>query len=192
MSKMISSLAFLAGVAVGGGVAWYYAQEKYARIAEEEIDSVKATYHAAMGKNKATGFVDGADKAAETVNKKPDLVAYARKLQSEGYTDYASTVVGKKESESIGEAPYIITPAEFGENEDYTKVSLSYFADGVLADDNNEEVDDVEEIVGDALNHFGEHEDDAVFVRNDAKKCDYEILLDVRKYEDVLADMPPH
>lgn len=191
MNKTINTLAFLVGAAVGAAAAWYYAQEKYARIAEEEIASVKATYHAAMGKEVTTGFVDGIDKAAEAVNKKPDLVAYAKKLQDEGYTDYTSTVVGKEESVSIGEVPYVITPEEFGENEDYTKISLSYFADGVLADDNNEEVDDVEEIIGDALSHFGEYEEDAVFVRNDAKKCDYEILMDARKHEDVLADMPP-
>ncbi len=46
-------------------------------------------------------------------------------------------------------------------------------------------VDDIEETVGiDSLTHFGEYEDDSVFVRNDERKCDYEILLDHRDYED--------
>ena len=46
-------------------------------------------------------------------------------------------------------------------------------------------VDDIEETVGiDSLTHFGEYEDDSVFVRNDERKCDYEILLDDRDYED--------
>ena len=33
---------------------------------------------------------------------------------------------------------------------------------------------------------FGEYEDDAVFVRNDAHKTDYEILYDPRNYSDVM------
>ena len=75
-------------------------------------------------------------------------------------------------------------PDEFGEFEDYTKVSLTYFADGVLADECGEIVDDVEEIIGDGLDHFGEYEDDSVFVRSDAKRCDYEILKDLRDFSD--------
>ena len=54
-----------------------------------------------------------------------------------------------------------------------------------MADDNDELVDDVEETVGsDSLNHFGEYEYDLVFVRNDRLKCDYEILLSLRKYSE--------
>ena len=59
------------------------------------------------------------------------------------------------------------------------------------ADENDEVIEDVEDAVGiDSLNHFGEYEDDSVFVRNDARKCDYEILLDQRTYSEVVEDMP--
>ena len=89
------------------------------------------------------------------------------------------------------EKPYVISPEEFGEFEEYEKISLTYYADQVLTDENNEEVDDVEEIVGEeSLTHFGEYEDDSVFVRNDRLKCDYEILLDQRNYSDVTKTMP--
>ena len=61
----------------------------------------------------------------------------------------------------------------------------SYFDDQIIADENLDIVDDIEETVGiDSLTHFGECEDDSVFVRNDERKCDYEILLDHRDYED--------
>ena len=89
------------------------------------------------------------------------------------------------------ERPYVIKPEEFGEFEEYETISLTYYADQVLADDNNEPVEDVEETVGFAsLGHFGEYEDDSVFVRNDRLKCDYEILLDSRNYADVRKAMP--
>ena len=40
------------------------------------------------------------------------------------------------------------------------------------------------------MSHFGEYEDDSVFVRNDDRKCDYEILMDQRLYSDVIKGMP--
>lgn len=53
----------------------------------------------------------------------------------------------------------------------------------MLLDDNGEIVDELESTVGvDSLNHFGEFEEDSVYVRNDARKCDYEILADEAPY----------
>lgn len=87
--------------------------------------------------------------------------------------------------------PYVISPEEFGEFEDYERISLSYYADQVLADEDDEKVDDVDNVVGlESLTHFGEFEDDSVFVRNDRLKCDYEILLDQRTYSDVMKQRP--
>ena len=94
--------------------------------------------------------------------------------------DYSD--VGKEDKP----APYVISPDEFGGVEEYEKISLSYYADGILADDDDEVMENADEIVGlDSLTHFGEYEDDSVFVRNDVMKCDYEILLDHRNYKDV-------
>ena len=44
--------------------------------------------------------------------------------------------------------------------------------------------------IGDALDHFGEYEEDAVFARNDAKRCDYEILKDERTYAEFRKTLP--
>jgi hypothetical protein len=68
---------------------------------------------------------------------------------------------------------------------------LTYYSDGVLTDENDEVLEDVEDIIGiDSLNHFGEYEEDSVYVRNDEKLCDYEILLDNRNYSDVYNERP--
>ena len=81
---------------------------------------------------------------------------------------------------------YIIRPDEFGEYDDYDTISLTYYADHILTDEDDEIVEDIEDKIGfDALSHFGEYEEDSVFVRNDRIKCDYEILLDQRKYSEV-------
>ena len=65
-------------------------------------------------------------------------------------------------------------------------ISLRYYGDKVLTDEDDVIITNVDEIIGeDSLTHFGEYEDDSVFVRNDEMKADYEILLDLRKYYDI-------
>ena len=49
----------------------------------------------------------------------------------------------------------------------------------------------VDNVIGeDSLNHFGEYEEDSVFVRNDSMATDYEILRDLRAYSDVVGSTP--
>ncbi len=87
--------------------------------------------------------------------------------------------------------PYVIAPEEFGENEDYEKISLTYFSkDGIVTDENDEVVKDAGEVLGDDFaDHFGEYEDDSIHIRNDKTGCDYEVLYDDRSSEDVIG---PH
>ena len=69
---------------------------------------------------------------------------------------------------------------------DETKIALAIKKGFDSITDENDEPVSIENTVGnEALTTFGEYEDDAVHVRNDAKKCDYEVLLDNRKYEEV-------
>jgi hypothetical protein len=78
------------------------------------------------------------------------------------------------------ERPYVIKPEEFGENDDYNQVSLTYYiGNGVVTDENDEPLENVEDTIGsDYVQHFGEYEEDSVYVRNDRRRTDYEILLD--------------
>ena len=193
-SKGIAVLAFIVGAGMGSVCTWKLLKRKYELIAQEEIDSVKAAYATReIGKGFVEGFRDGLKVAEDRTQKDEDDVdfkKYASIIQKEGYTDYSRSVEEKK-GEAFVEKPYVISPEEFGEFEEYEKISLTYYADEVLADENDEEVDDVDEIVGEeSLNHFGEYEDDSVFVRNDRLKCDYEILLDQRNYSDVAKTRP--
>lgn len=193
-SKRMAFLAFIAGAGIGSVCTWQLLKRKYELIAQEEIDSVKAAYATReTRKSFVEGFCNGLKVAEDRTQKDEsdvDFKKYASIIQKEGYTDYSRSVEEKK-GEAFVEKPYIISPEEFGEFEEYEKISLTYYADEVLADENDEEVDDVDEIVGEeSLNHFGEYEDDSVFVRNDRLKCDYEILLDQRNYSDVAKTRP--
>ena len=192
MNKTINFTMFVLGVAVGSVVTWRYVEKKYEQIAQDEIDSVKEVFS-----RRETEFTENTEARikADNAKEKPSIIEYAARLREQGYTNYSDMVDEKpeevkEESMSI-DKPYVIAPEEFGDLDDYETISLTYYADQILADDNDEIVDDVEDVVGfDSLNSFGEYEDDSVFVRNDRLKCDYEILLDQRKYSSVIRRKP--
>lgn len=188
-------IMFILGAAVGSIVTWRYVEKKYEQIAQDEIDSVKEVFSKREKDfTEETEVVDARIKA-DNAKEKPSVVEYAARLREQGYTNYSDIGTEdeeevKKESMTV-DKPYVIAPEDFGEFDDYEKISLTYYADQILADDNDELVNDVEDVVGfDSLNSFGEYEDDSVFVRNDRLKCDYEILLDQRKYSNVRKRKP--
>lgn len=185
---------FLMGAAIGSVTAWYFTKQKYESILQEEIDSVKEAFQIKREKKteskadeETTKVSDGAP--ANIMREKPSIAEYAKKLASEGYKDYSTQ--SKADQESKPKDPYVISPDEFGTMPGYDQISLTYYADHILTDDDNEMLEDVEGTVGwDSLNHFGEYEDDSVFVRNERLQVDYEILLDQRDYADVVKTKP--
>lgn len=178
---------FAAGAAIGSAVTWKILKERYEQIAQEEINSVKEAY---FGKTQDEEEAVESEEVVEEKNALTDIREYAAQIQKQGYVDYANTGKTNQEVDNVI-TPYVISPEEFGENDDYETISLIYFADKVLTDDDYELVQNVDDVVGrESLNHFGEYEDDSVFVRNDEMKADYEILLDPRKYRDVIKTKP--
>lgn len=187
---------FLAGATVGAATAWVCLRKRYEQIAQEEIDSVKAAF---AEKKPVFTNEKRIDEQAENQHKadiaklKPDLVDYAAKLQEEGYvnyTEHSKKNTEEKKEEPMLDTPYVISPDEFGATDNYTQISLVYYdGDEVLADEEDEIVEDIAGTVGeDFAEHFGEYEDDSVFVRNDRLRCDYEICKDNRSFADVTGD----
>ena len=194
MSKATGFTMFVLGATVGSVVTWKYVKKKYEQIAQMEIDSVKEIFSGREA-NADIEITATEPQTAKVVKpkEKPNITEYAAIIEREGYTNYSDAVTGfeKEEPETMDIKPYIISPEEFGEFEDYERISLSYYSDQVLADEDDEKVEDADNVVGlDSLTHFGEFEDDSVFVRNDKLKCDYEILLVQRTYSDVIKQRP--
>ena len=165
-------LAFFMGATVGSIVTWKFLKTKYELYYEEEDEE--------LFEDDAEEDTDEAEPAPiNEIDEKPDLSVYTAKLKEQGYLqdiEEGGTDDMKK--------PYVISPDEYGEMDDYDLYSYTYYADKVLADENNEPIEDVDQRIGlESLNHFGEYGDDSVYVRNDELKADYEILLDDEKYE---------
>ena len=183
MSKASKFVIFAFGAGTGSAAMWLYIKKKYEQIAQEEIDSVKQHFAKTRDTESITEQIP--------VKQKPDLKDYATQIQQNGYTNYSVTDKLEGAETVSTDKPYVIAPEDFGEADGYDTIGLTYYADRILADDDDELVEDAGSIVGfDSLGRFGEYEDDSVFVRNDRLKCDYEILLDRRKYSDVLKEKP--
>lgn len=184
LSKIV---IFAAGAAIGSAVTWKIIKTKYERLAQEEIDSVIATFRGIEPMDEE----DIGEVCAEPVDETPDIREYAAALQHMGYTNYSNGAEYVEREVDDVVKPYVISPDEFGEIDGYAEITLTYYADGYLTDDQDELVEDVDGTVGyKSLEHFGDYEDDAVHVRNDNLKADYEILLDVRDYADIVNCRP--
>lgn len=190
--SIIGVVSFIFGAAVGSFITQELVKKKYEHIAQEEIESVKELYRARESvRDIQQGIIDGWNNPNKVLKEKIQSICdkamndYKKILKDQKYSNDTKNDNSERSSSM---KPYVISPDEFGEmeDEDYDKVSFTYYADGVLADEYDEVVENVDEIVGEeSLTHFGEYEDDSVFVRNDKLKCDYEILLDQRNYSDI-------
>lgn len=192
MNKLYIFGAFVGGAAVGATASWLLLKTKYEQYAQEEIDSVKEIYS-----KKAETVSEPDPIEDEELEKEIEQMAKDKMeeiINKEGYTGYSdikkSSVVKKAEVKDDVEKPYVISPDEFDELDDYNTISLTYYADKQVVDDVREVViENVDEIIGLAnLETFGDYEDDSVFVRNDKLKTDYEILLDERTWAEVSGD----
>lgn len=190
-STLTSVFAFAVGGVVGSLVTWKTMDQKYRQMADEEIESMREYFSNKSKKIEHVELEDNDDEdETETYEvAEKDIRDYEGVLEKVNYSGY--TTVNTKEVEKDMTGPYVITPEEFGELKEHETIELTYYADFVLADNRNNPIEDVDDVIGlDSLDHFGEYEDDSVFVRDDERKIDYQILLDPRKYSDVVNKKP--
>lgn len=175
----VEVLCFVAGMAIGVAGSWKFFEKKYSDIADEEIRSVKEAYSKVDNKENTEPANDLPTFSKSDIDDYASIASsYSEEADRPDYTVYSSA---SKSDDS--DDPYVITPEEFGEFEDYEKIELTYYSNEILTDDRGEIVDDPDRYIGkDALTHFGEYEDDSVFVRNDRVKCDYQILLEPKEF----------
>lgn len=183
MRGFVGVLTFIAGVAAGSVATYLITSKHYEKIIDEEVASVKEVF------SKRTAQIE------EDFEKLKVYDPFEDEDEDEDEKEYTQMINDLKYSSDddrgdVSSKPYVISPEQFREHEDegYDAVSLTYYADGILAfDDDMDVVEDVEATVGvESLSHFGEYEDDSVFIRHDQLKYDAEILLDPRKYSDVI------
>jgi hypothetical protein len=203
-SKIINTLVFAAGAAIGSVATWVILRNKYEKLVREEIESIKEAFGgnepealneivdeengddseaAPVGVAGQINWEDLEDLDEEEIDEDEELNEYARVLDN-----YTKQEGG---AEKVAKAPYVIAPYDFGELDNWDTVELTYYADDILEDDEYNIVTDGDELLGPkALTTFGEYEDDAVFVRNERLRTDFQILRDPRTYDEARSTSP--
>lgn len=190
--------SFIAGAAIGVVAGFKLSETKYQAKIQEEIASVKeALRNRKVDISKFAPKESKVDEVSKKVFKKPEQevrkVPYATMYKEPSKQSEEERVIVETKIGEAKKGPYVISPDEFGEDQEYEQISLIYYADNTLADDEDMVMDEeeIERTVGmDSLTRFGEYEPDSVFVRNDELKTEYEILLDQRPYFEVLKEKP--
>lgn len=196
MNKLYVFLAFVAGGVCGVLGTKTYFEDLYRRQYEEDLESVKKVW---TYKKPAEDDVKKEDESV--LDKEPrenEMYQYAKILQKKGYTNYSDTPVDTSEMTAPEvytppenyKDPYPIPPDILG-SDGYDQITLFYTEDKVLLNEDDTKVDNIEDVVGlDSLNHFGEYEEDVLYVRNERLRTDYEVLMDPRTYPQVLEERP--
>ena len=203
--KITNVIVFAVGAAIGSAVTYAVLKPKYERMIQEEVDMFKQEFVECMNDMQAAAEEEDTEEEDEGRPRQinwddledldkgeledeydpdaVDLVEYTEIVKR--YTNEEGGAV------EVAKQPYVISPYDFGEVDGYRQISLTYYSDGILEDDDQEIVTDVDELIGrGSLNTFGEYEDDSVFVRNERLRTDFEILKDYRTYEDATGRSP--
>ena len=192
---MKNLLCFVAGAAIGSVVTWKLIEKKYKDLADEEIESVIETF-----KNRKPRITK--DNVKETVEKVINKYKEPKETVEDIVTSEGYSIENEEETEEDDEsnytvdvdpgveviAPYVITPEQFGEYSEYGTKTLTYYSDNVLTDeiDNPITSEEMETMIGpDALDHFGEYEDDSVYIRDEMNEMDYEILKSEKMFSEI-------
>lgn len=208
MNKII---IFALGVAAGSTGTYFAVKKAIETRTDKEIESVVETFKERFDKVEAIltdeqkeelGIYSPSkeilkDELIEENHSKPTEERnetqknYEQEMKNLGYstgvdlseeTDHSAERIAQ-----IGSAPYVITEDEFGEfgNDEET---LIFYADGVLATEDDDPIDDIEELVGNCLNEFGEY-DERLYVRNQERETDYIILRSEKLWADITPEV---
>lgn len=178
-------LYFVAGALLGSGVTYVVVNRK-ARQSEREL---RDYYNHLMDTKE-----DEIEDDSFELDQEPVVVSRAER------SEYVETVqsmnYGTPTSDAnLNNGVYVIRPEEFCDDESYgLPVTLNYYEDGYLIDESGTILtdDEIEEMVSHAaLTHFGEYEEDSVYVRNDLTKTYYEILMNDELYSETIPSAGP-
>jgi hypothetical protein len=102
--------------------------------------------------------------------------------------------IDKEIADRTEEAPYIISLEEYNANEyEYQQNVLTYYGgDGVLADERDDQILEIDMVVGDNnIPRFGHRSEDPniLYVRNDSMGLEMEIHLNQGKYSEIVAGL---
>lgn len=194
--KLDRLIWFGIGAVLGGAVTYVAVRDKFTTMMDEEIEEVRKYY-----KSKMESLVEPKQGVAEEVKVEVEIEREYKEI----ITDYSPTNYVDDECDIDEEEGYVtiiesrdltngvefnevskIEHYQVGDQPLYDTETLIFYADGVVTNEEDEVIKNVEELVGqEALTWLKESEDQSIFVRNDPMRTDYELIKDDWKFSDL-------
>lgn len=191
MNKEILSkiIIFASGLAVGALGSYKYLENKFRKLADEEIASVQEY---------AKRQIQKTDKKAkdDILEFKNQMSLFNENGEIEPYYDVQGIVdtdmLKENQEDYILEEPFIITMEQFNDEMfHFDKVKLTFYErDGVFTNDQDEIMDNINYLIGDAHHYFGYLPEypDFLYVRNYRVATDFELQrVDASFSENIIA-----
>lgn len=182
-------MIFTIGVATGAGSAILIMKNKYEKLVQEEIDSIREVQDRKKdnSEEKSVWVIDDEDKTIMI-----DYAEMAGTYDGGTIQDHYISEDQLKEARADADKPYIISVEDFSEEmPHYDKETILYYeVDNTLADNNDEIIQDVSGTIGDnALESFGVDSDDEdiVYIRNGRLGIDYEVIRQHKSFAEYIS-----
>ena len=187
-------VAFILGAAAGVASSMFYFKTKYEQKADAEIQEIRDLY---AKKAETEEKKEDAPVTSNQITKADDLHATARRVSE--YTKYTPKEDAQNEAPKDGihvekidfapmknpnpPKPYLIDSSDYGQDDNFDPLCWEWYTDGILANENDEIIDDIQEWIGDGLKVFAETEDNLFWVRNEKYGVDIEVARSGITYE---------
>lgn len=183
---IFAGISFLAGAAAGCVATWIVAKKRYEKRHKAAMDAVWADLQKIK---KPDDINERAETMGTTIHtpdeekivSKPDLLTWANTIKNNGY-DYPGDL--KQTDDMVFE----ISENDLDEDE-FQIVNLIYYADGILADDDDVPLRNVESYVGPDIHTLMAGKDE-VIIRNKKLNIDYDICRSQLTYGENLDNHP--
>lgn len=189
----IKNIIFLlVGAGAGCAGTYIFMKDKFDKLIQEETDSVKKYYEEKYSNNnddipEKEPEVESEKKVVEE-RKKPDVAVepdYDEIIEKLNYNQYST----KAGSSKLASRPYIISEAEWEDDNKYIKKTISYFEEDEVCfdNDNNDVYENVGKDIGnDNLEQLTEEGQDELYVRNEKLGIDFDIIFETGSYENFI------
>lgn len=190
--KTIYSILLSASCLAGGfGIGYIFSKKKFEKKADDEIIMMRNKFNDRL---KEIITPEPKTKIGAIKPEKTKTIDIKKEAEAKSHSTYVNYTAPYKTTEPNDEPPKmpknnnmrIITPEEFM-NSSYYSVTILYYEDGTYVDDDGNIIHNPKDIFGSKISvpkSFGQYEDDSVYVRDDDKKVDYEVLLQKGSYSD--------
>lgn len=198
--KVSNILIFVAGATSGSLATFIFLNQKFNKDLEKEVSAYKEMVANFAGNNNYNEENNSQNEAKNDENnnyifeKNEKQEENSLKKETEtiitnhNYSQYSLPKVDEpiEKKSLLLDNPRVISEDEFASS-DYEVVTLTYYGDGVVTNDEDDPLQCAIDIIGeDAMQVLGDNMQDVVYVRNDETQKDYEIIADGRDYPDAI------